>query len=357
MLVVANWFNPTPRADRQLLIATIIALTGIEYALRTRLGREGMIAWRRRALLLLFTAAFALVAAEAATRVIFRHVTTSADTGSFFSRRWLNDVRFNAQGFRAPEVDATKDADRYRIAVIGDSFTFGNGLTEDERYSNRLAAWLGDRYEVLNFGTGGANTPYHLEVLRKHVLPASPDFVLLQWYVNDIEGDDTSGRPQPSTLLPRRWHPWLNRRSALYVLANMRWAELQIGFGWYRSYADYLAARARDPDSQDARRDSALLRDFIETARAQKVPVGMVLFPDTGAPLDAHYPYAFLHDRVLRICQEAGIHCLDLRRDFAAEKDRRSLWVSPFDHHPSAHANELAARKLLETFGKDWSSR
>ena len=130
---------------------------------------------------------------------------------------------------------------------------------------------------------------------------------------------------------------------------------MQIGFGWFPTYSEYLADRARDPDSPDARRESALLHEFIAAARAQEARVGIVLFPYTGPPLDGSYPFAFLHDRVLAICQETGITCLDLRRDFAAVADRRSLWVSPFDHHPSARANELAGQKILEAFGPQWS--
>jgi hypothetical protein len=38
---------------------------------------------------------------------------------------------------------------------------------------------------------------------------------------------------------------------------------------------------------------------------------------------------------------------VDLRARFSREKDRRSLWVSPFDHHPSAKANNLAATELF----------
>jgi hypothetical protein len=358
-LAIVDWLPPNGYVDPdpiEFVLTLVIGLSALELALRTRLSPDTVAAWRRRGLLMTATAAMALLAAEATTRYLFRNVTTSADTGSFFSRRWLDDVRFNLQGFRGPGVASQKLPGTYRIAVIGDSFTFGNGLAVHERFSDRLAAWLPERYEVLNFGTGGANTPNHLDTLTTYVLPAAPDYVLLQWYVNDIEGDVTSGRPQPNQLLPPGPHQWLNRRSALYVIANMRWAEMEIAMGWYPSYAQYLETRAGDPNSADARRDAKLLREFIATARSRGSGVGMVLFPDTGRPLDASYPFGYLHERVLAICAETGIVCLDLRRDFAAVKDRRTLWVSPFDHHPSAKANELAALKILDAFGKEWQS-
>ncbi len=111
---------------------------------------------------------------------------------------------------------------------------------------------------------------------------------------------------------------------------------------------------AGDAASADARRDAGQLREIIDTARRHNIGIGIVLFPDTGPALDATYPFEFLHERVLTICQEEGIRCLDLRRDFANVKDRRSLWVSPLDHHPSARANEIAAVKILEVFQSHW---
>jgi hypothetical protein len=84
------------------------------------------------------------------------------------------------------------------------------------------------------------------------------------------------------------------------------------------------------------------------------VPVGMVLFPDTGAPIDANYPFGYLHDRVLETCREQGITCVDLREDFALVKDRQSLWANRLDHHPSGRANTIAAIRMLAAFSPQW---
>ncbi len=116
------------------------------------------------------------------------------------------------------------------------------------------------------------------------------------------------------------------------------------------SYADYLKGRAGDPQSADARRDAETLKTIIDEVRSQGRAIGIVLFPDPGPDLGDSYPFAYLHDHVMNVCRETNVPCLDLRKDFAAIPDRRSLWVSPFDHHPSARANEIAAVKILEVF-------
>ena len=333
-----------------------MGVAALAIAFADRLDAQRRTAWRNHAIATGLALIFAGASAEAATRLVFRDVTTSADAGSYFARRWnANNVFLNERGFRERGFSDTKPAGVYRIAVIGDSFTFGNGLEARARYTDRLNEWLPDQFEVLNFGVAGNNTPEHVTTVRASALPAHPDFVLLQWFVNDIEGDDLSGRPRTWPLVGMPFlHRLLNKYSALYDLANMRWNEAQIAFGWHKSYADYMRNRAGDPNSADRQRDAALLRTIIDDTRSSGSAIGIVLFPDAGFDLGEAYPFAFLHDHVLDICREDKVTCLDLRSTFAAVKDRRSLWVSPFDHHPSARANELAALRILEVFKHEW---
>ena len=335
----------------------VVGFVALAISIRLRLSDAAFRAWRTRIILLAVTCALAALAVEAATRFVFRNVTTGSDNGGFFSLRWARGghVQTNGDGFRERSFSVTKPAGTYRIVVLGDSFTFGNGLEANERYSDRLQAWLPHGYEVLNFGAPGANTPQHLYTLRARVLPADPDFVLLQWFVNDIEGDSVEGRPLIRPLIPlRAVHNWLQAHSALYTVANMRWGEVQVASGMAGSYADYLKARAGDPQSADARRDAETLKKIINEVRSQGRAIGIVLFPDPGPDLGESYPFAFLHDHVMNVCRETDVPCLDLRADFAAVSDRRSLWVSPFDHHPSARANEIAAVKILDVFRRYW---
>jgi hypothetical protein len=166
-----------------------------------------------------------LLSAEYVTRVLFRDVTTSSDNGGYFSRRWYQsgEVRNNTFGFRERQFDPAKAPGVYRVAVVGDSFTFGNGIRQQDRYSDLVQSRLPSHFEVLNFGIPGANTPEHRVMVQRLVRDVHPDFILLQWYVNDAEDDDSIGRPVFAPLLPYRpLHNWLNDSSALYTVANMQ---------------------------------------------------------------------------------------------------------------------------------------
>ena len=76
-----------------------------------------------------------------------------------------------------------------RIAVIGDSFTWGQGVSEDDRLTNLLQERLNDGaggFEVFNFGLPGADTRDESAILSEVLSQAAPDVVLPQWFVNDV---------------------------------------------------------------------------------------------------------------------------------------------------------------------------
>ena len=362
LLAAADWLPENPYVDPdhvEFWLALGFGAAAIVLAMRDRSVAIDFVAWRRRGLLLIVTIAIAMIAAEFVTRIIFRDVTTSSDNGGYFSRRWYasGPVVYNSYGFRGRPFEAVKPAGVYRIAVVGDSFTFGNGIRQQDRYSDVLQASLPAHFEVLNFGLAGANTPEHRSRVQQLVREVQPDFILLQWYVNDVEDDDSHDRPAFQPLMPfRPLHKWLNNFSAIYTVANMQWAETQVAFGMTSSYPDYLRRRIGDPNSPDSVRDRELLRDLVATSQSAGVPIGIVLFPDTAGALDAHYPFQYLHDRVLDVCAERQITCLDLREDFSHVKERQSLWANRLDHHPSARANAIAAERILETFSNKWAA-
>jgi len=361
LLVVSDWLPENSVVDPDVLevwLALAFGMAAIALAARDR-GAIDVVAWRNRLVLLTITLVVTAVAAEFMTRWVFREVTTSADNGGYFSRRWyrIERVQTNAAGYRGRAFDPVKPQGVYRIAIVGDSFTYGNGIRQEDRYSDVLQTRLPSHFEVLNFGVAGANTPEHRHLVEKLLDDVHPDFILLQWYVNDVEGDDSSGRPSFRPLAPfRPLHNWLNNNSALYTVANMQWAETQVALGMTKSYIAYLHDRFADPGSADSVRDRELLNDLILKTQQAHVPMGIVLFPDTAGTLDDRYPFGYLHDRVLALCSERGITCLDLRSAFAPIKDLQTLWANRLDHHPSARANAIAAEKILETYSGVWAA-
>ncbi len=255
--------------------------------------------------LLFATIVFAamLVATEYALRYWFRHVRSSGNAGDYFAQH-QPQISKNSLGYRDREL-GPKDPRRYRIVVVGDSFTWGQGI--------------------------------------------------VQLFINDFETAQME-RPHPHPLISDGAARGWGRSSALYDLASGPWVQIQEATGLAESYAHYLDRNLRDPNAPNAQIAFGMLRQFLEKAKAAGVGVGVVLFPMTDAmgPNGSHYPVGFIHDRARQIAADEGVPYLDLLPAFSTYKDPKTLWVSPFDAHPNAIANKRAAREILRAFADRW---
>jgi lysophospholipase L1-like esterase len=101
------------------------------------------------------------------------------------------DVRINSVGFRGEEMAATPRPSIVRIACIGDSWTFGMPVGQDQTYPSRLATWLHRQrpdvqYDVQNFGVLGYSSFQGLR-LMKTIFDFQPDIVVIGFGMNDSE--------------------------------------------------------------------------------------------------------------------------------------------------------------------------
>jgi lysophospholipase L1-like esterase len=104
---------------------------------------------------------------------------------SRISRRRVFYLSTSSQGFRGPEVT---EKTGFRILCIGESVTFGWGVTAEESYPAKLAKLLG--VEVINAGVP-AMRPYNMAAwLQQNAKKYNPDLVLLT-------GRPDWGRPEP----------------------------------------------------------------------------------------------------------------------------------------------------------------
>ncbi|MBT3194115.1 MAG: SGNH/GDSL hydrolase family protein [Verrucomicrobia bacterium] len=309
---------------------------GSRFAAKQWLGRVG----------LLLATLFLL---EVGVRFVLRGITTTAQS-SFFSTRWAQSgaVQTNRLGFREREFDATPAPSISRICMVGDSLLFGQGLPVEARLSHLLEAQLNEReprFEILNFGTKGANLPEHVAALQGSVLPVRPDLVLLQWFVNDA---DAAGAAYPSLprLLPRGADRFLTRHSAIWSLAGITLERIALCLRLRESYWSFTRSLLEDEDGPAAIAARECLEAFVEVCRDEDVALGVILFPDLGVDLGEGYPLGFLMDRTLAQCRELGVPCLDLRA--AYREVPREQWgamqLNRLDSHPSAAANALAAK-------------
>lgn len=105
------------------------------------------------------------------------------------------EYRIASHGFRDLERNEKKPPGTYRVAVLGDSVTFGYGVSREDGFVARTEAALAalsasehdeKKVEVLNFGISGFNPYSETELFRGVVRDYAPDLTLVQFCVNDL---------------------------------------------------------------------------------------------------------------------------------------------------------------------------
>jgi lysophospholipase L1-like esterase len=158
-------------------------------------------------------------------------------------------IALNEEGFRSAPFSASKRLGVLRIACIGDSWTFGMNVNQDETYPSRVAAMLGRQtpprsVEVMNFGTLGYTSFQGLQVLKTYALDLQPDVVIIGFGMND---SDVAGYRDKDVLTPSP-PVWRDRVKAITShsesLALMKYFALALRFQ-PKNMGEFLKADAK----------------------------------------------------------------------------------------------------------------
>lgn len=298
------------------------------------------------------------------------------------------EFQINGHGLRMDrEVSYSRPSENRRVVLIGDSFTFGGGVTNADRYGDRLEALTG--VEIINMGMWGTGTDQQLLLYLTKGRRYDADVVVLAYLIENIQRNASTARlqangmlvPKPkftiedgrlvlvnvpvpkvavgetderekwrarqaeqSTGLPIPFREALARHSALYQFLRARLAlgvKALLGAG-LRPYPEY------DPDREEWRLTRTLLANFAHQVRIRRSQFLLVVIPTSDyvygrARDDA--PFRLLHE----LAAQEGIPILDLLPGLRAEGAHTSepLYY-PVDGHLTPVGHAVAAKLLAE---------
>jgi len=246
-----------------------------------------------------------------------------------------------------PQVSAAnlppKLENDFRIIALGDSFTFGPEMHQDDAYPARLERLLNcidDRlqFTVLNFGVLGYSTVQEYQLLKKSYKSVKPDLVLLQITLNDPE------------LMPYRvTHPYLDNHGQVrltnpifsYLHSFKLVTERIINTQTRSNYLNYYADLFNNPATFDRFKDAI---HHIKTLLSENnIQLAVVVFPLFSHPLDKSYPFIEHHKKIHTILKADQIPYVDLLHRFRGMEPSRLQVLPGMDSHPNEIAHRIAA--------------
>jgi len=284
-----------------------------------------------------------LVVVRGAQVFAFKPHVSGEGVGSVDMKRRF-PYRTNAHGLRDRDR-SSKASGTKRVLVVGDSYTWGYAVAEDEAFpqvAERLFAERGRAdIEVINGGMPDYNSRQERALLEKLVPIYQPDAVVLAYVVNDAE--PTTSMPMAPEELYRHSTSWfltelaeqLNRR--LLRRALLPSAKDNFSSTYLDGFEEHSVKW------RDSREAIGEMRDLAAAAGSSFT---VLMMPDFTQPLDDQYGLRRIHDAVARWGRELTIPVFDLLELFRGED--HSTLIVPWDGHPNAEAHRRIAAFLVD---------
>jgi len=259
-------------------------------------------------------------------------------------------VSINSFGCRDREYPLVKPAGVVRIVGIGDSLTFGQGVTEPDTYLARLEKDLAAKQpvEVINCGVFGYNANEEARRFEEVADTLEPDIVIIGYELGDIlqnpplksSGAGVDGE-QGGTSRLVEWRSLIEglKASRLVTFLAYRYSFLLKRFNLRDWDALY------DDDSPLWKKLTAKYAAMAKTAAARKIAVVVAIIPELSN-LDERYPFRGVHERVAAMGASLGIQTVDLLPAFKGQDGPR-LWIHPRDRHPNPQGHQIIERGLI----------
>jgi lysophospholipase L1-like esterase len=261
-------------------------------------------------------------------------------------------VHINSHGTRGPEFAAGKPPGTIRILSLGDSRTFGWGLSDEETYSRRLEQLLRERsgqtIEVINAGVNAWSYPQMQVYFRDEGLGFQPDFVILAEANLWTQFSEQNSPEFVDQFLGRVRLKSFLRRFALYHF----FVEVQLQDFYQRHRTKFIPVDPQQDRFFKEQQQSNPDRVFQEaiqrlcmTAKSNGVTPVVLYLPTTTdlGPTN--------ESRVLRVKREVadrlGATLVDLTAELKSAG--KALYLNADPVHLNAQGNQIVAERLFET--------
>lgn len=272
----------------------------------------------------------------------FMNLPKSHDTNyTLASKIWHHQFwRLNSLAFRDREFSASDMEGKFKIGLLGDSFTSAGGIEkEDDRFSGRLGELLGEDYYVMNLGFEGLDTGLELEKLK--AFPYDLDLLVYVWYLNDIhQSAFKAGLSFENFKIEGfQYEPSLNPFDLFYSLNYWFWLEPRSEKN--DRYFEFLQQAYDMPEAlSNNHADLQAMKAFCEE---REIRFGVLMFPWLNDVAGSRFGADIFEEWLIK----DSIPYLDLIPDLQSYR-LEELVVNENDFHPNSKIHRIAGDKLYE---------
>lgn len=287
--------------------------------------------------------------------------------GRLIMRDFDIHIKINGRGLRDQPNSYQRQEGVYRIVVLGDSFTWGFGV-EQEQIFTEVIEKSQDNLKVINMGVSGYSTDQEYLFLKEEGLKYNPQLILLMFFENDIYENTLAinyfiypkpkfsivngqlvltNRPLPQVSPLRKVHYFLRTHLITYdslvrVLEYNPAKPIKFSRELASGIMLWLSGKEKENPFELTWAILSEIRALSEASGAQLVVVKIATH-DQALEFDKTEP-----DELAEYCRTQNIPFLDLAapfQDYLGSHSEQSLQL-PNDRHWNENAHKLAAETI-----------
>jgi len=241
----------------------------------------------------------------------------------------------NPYGFTDYERKKEKPDSVFRIAVIGDSYIWGDGLPFDKVWSHKLGRKISEKFkniEVLSWGKNGWSTLDEYNFFIEHGYKYHINLMLFGFVHNDTDMGDFKH------LSPL----WYKRLSFMYkIIPRLTGAVLD--YIYNGSYARWMKKLYTE---KNLNKYQSLLYQIKALEKAHKMQIAFILTPN-----DLNEEYKVLSPKIEALLDKACLDYINLypmMQEKFSDVNPDSLKANPANSHPGDKLTEFYANEAIK---------
>ena len=265
----------------------------------------------------------------------------------------------NLSGFRDKTngIWNTWESDDIKIAYIGNSVTWGEGVEFEDTYSSLVESTFSKAtasIKTINLGIAGTNTLQHFVILKSKALQLNPDIIILGYYLNDIEKRRTQKLPEIIRYILRHYHFGTFLISRIATVLENRKVQVPGNFdpstvnnsimetscgGYAKRIIDGYGTMAWENTKE-------VILSMSELCQYEDIMFGVVIFP-FETQVEGNCPYT-PQKMLSSFLSNNEIPLLDIAKIFEKHSSTTKLYLEGDIGHPNHIGHKIAGQSISQ---------